>query len=136
MPLTGTSTEHQNEIVKIGGIQQVGIDANAVMEWPVNTTVAAFGTVLSDAAQLYPGITIVTGANGTVGVKLPPTPRAGTVVIIKGTTSGVLKVWPDAAATINAVGSNGAMSLASGVVPAIFIATSATQWYTLPLLPS
>jgi hypothetical protein len=103
---------------------------------PVNADVAAAGSVLADAAQLLSGFTVVTGANGTLGVKLPATPAAGTLVIIKGTTAGVLKVWPDAAATINAVGSNGAMSLASGVIPAIFIAKSATQWYTIPLLPS
>lgn len=103
---------------------------------PVNADVAAAGSVLADAAQLSSGFTVVTGANGTLGVKLPATPAAGTIVIIKGTTSGVLKVWPDAAATINAIGSNGAMSLASGVIPAIFIAYSPTQWYTIPLLPS
>lgn len=103
---------------------------------PVNADVAAAGSVLADAAQLSAGFTVVTGANGTLGVKLPATPAAGTIVIIKGTTAGVLKVWPDAAATINAVGSNGAMSLASGVIPAWFIAKSTTQWYTIPLLPS
>lgn len=103
---------------------------------PVNADVAAAGSTVSDAAQLSSGFTVVTGANGTLGVKLPATPTAGTMVIIKGTTAGVLKVWPDAAATINAIGSNGAISLASGAVPAIFIAKSATQWYTLPLLPS
>lgn len=102
----------------------------------VNADVAAAGSVLADAAQLLEGFQVVTGADGTKGVKLPATPVAGTIVIIKGTTAAVLKVWPDAAATINAVGSNGAMSLASGVIPAIFIAKSTTQWYTLPLLPS
>lgn len=103
---------------------------------PVNADVAAAGSTVSDAAQLSSGFTVVTGANGTLGVKLPATPTAGTIVIIKGTTAGVLKVWPDAAATINAIGSNGAISLASGAIPAIFIAKSATQWYTLPLVPS
>jgi len=103
---------------------------------PVNADVAAAGSTVTDAAQLSAGFTVVTGANGTLGVKLPATPTAGTLVIIKGTTAGVLKVWPDAAATINAIGSNGAISLASGAIPAIFIAKSATQWYTLPLLPS
>ena len=103
---------------------------------PVNADVAAAGTDLATAAQLSSGFTVVTGANGTVGVKLPATPTAGTIVIIKGTTSGVLKVWPDAAATINAIGSNGAMSLASGVIPAIFIAKSPTLWYSIPLVPS
>lgn len=101
-----------------------------------NAPVAATGTNLATAAQLAEGFTVVTGADGTVGVKLPATPVAGSIVIIKGTTAAVLKVYPDAAATINAIGANGAMSLASGVIPAIFIADSTTQWYTIPLLPS
>ncbi len=103
---------------------------------PFNGTVAAAGSTVADAAQLSAGLTIVTGANGTVGVKLPATPEPGTEVYIKGTTAGVLKVWPDAAATINAIGSNGALSLASDAVPAHFIATSPTQWYSWPLVPS
>lgn len=103
---------------------------------PVNADVAAAGSTVTDAAQLSAGFTVVTGADGTKGVKLPATPTAGTLVIIKGTAAAVLKVWPDAAATINAIGSNGAISLASGAIPAIFIAKSATQWYTLPLVPS
>lgn len=101
-----------------------------------NANVAAAGSTVTDAAQLSAGFSVVTGANGTLGVKLPATPTAGTIVIIKGTTAGVLKVWPDAAATINAVAANGAISLASGAVPCIFIAESTTQWYTLPLVPS
>ena len=111
-----------------------GLTSN--LKIPVNADVAATGSVLADAAQLSQGFTVVTGANGTVGVKLPALPVAGTVVIVKGTTAGVLKVWPGATATINAIGSNDAISLASGAVPAIFIAKSSTQWYTIPLLPS
>lgn len=103
---------------------------------PVNGTVAAAGSTVTDATQLSAGFTVVTGADGTKGVKLPATPTAGTVVFIKGTTAGVLKVWPDAAATINAIGSNGALSLASGAIPAMFIAYSSTQWYSFPLVPS
>lgn len=125
-------------LIKTTGAQTIGGQKTftSMPIIPVNADVAAAGTDLATAAQLSSGFTVVTGANGTVGVKLPATPAAGTIVIIKGTTSGVLKVWPDAAATINAVGSNGAMSLASGVIPAIFIAKSPTQWYTIPLLPS
>lgn len=131
-------TTAQAAQVKLTGDQTIaGVKTFSSMPvWPVNADVAAAGSVLADAAQLSTGFTVVTGANGTVGVKLPATPAAGSVVIIKGTTAGVLKVWPDAAATINAIGSNGAISLASGAVPAIFIAKSTTQWYTLPLLPS
>lgn len=103
---------------------------------PVNANVAAAGSTVTDAAQLSGGFSVVTGADGTKGVKLPAVPTPGQMVWIKGTTAAVLKVYPDAAATINAVGSNGAISLASGVIPAIFVAASATQWYTFPLLPS
>lgn len=136
MALRGTNTAMSQDALQVGGLVVSGIDANAKLQIPVNTTVAAAGSTAADAAQLYPGFTIVTGANGTVGVILPQVPTAGTVVIIKGTTSGVLKVWPDTAATINAIGSNGAISLASGVIPAIFIASSATQWYSIPLVPA
>jgi hypothetical protein len=102
---------------------------------PYNGSVAAAGSVQGDAAALSEGLSVVTGANGTLGVRLP-TAVAGAIVIIKGTTAGVLKVWPATGAAINALGSNNSMSFASGAVPAIIIATSSTQWYTFPLLPS
>lgn len=101
-------------------------------------TLAATGTNLSTAAQLAANtFTSVTAADDTVGVKLPATPAAGTWVFLKSTVADkILKVYPDASATINAIGSNGAISLASGPTPCIFIADSTTQWYTFPLLPS
>lgn len=135
MALRGTNTAGTNDALQVGGLVIAGIDANAQFQIPVNTDVAATGSTVADAAQIYPGFTVVTGADATKGVVLPATPVKGTVVIVKGTTAAVLKVWPDAAATINAIGSNGAISLAS-LVSAMFIAKSATQWYTLPLLPS
>lgn len=99
-------------------------------------TVAAAGTAVGSAAALVAGFNSVTGADGTKGVVLPTAPVAGTIVIVKSVTGGsVLKVYPDAAATINAIGSNGAISMAS-LTCCIFIADSTTQWYTLPLLPS
>jgi hypothetical protein len=103
--------------------------------WPV-TAVTAAGSDLSGAAALSEGINVVAGADDSVGVKLPTAPTAGTVVIVKTTVSGkVLKVYPDAAATINAISSHGALSQAA-VTCAMYFATSSTQWYTMPLLPS
>lgn len=102
-----------------------------------NAPVAGAGTIRTDAAALLEGFTVITGANGTVGWALPAAPVAGTIVIIKGTTSGVAKIWPNGAGEqINAVGAGNAFSLASGVIPAIFIADSTTQWYSIPLVPS
>ena len=136
MPLRGTTSDATNNQLNVGGLTVVGIDANAVFAMPVNTAVAATGSVLADAAQVYAGFTVVSAADGTKGIKLPATPLPGTVVIIKGTAAAALKVWPDAAATINAIAANGALVLAIGTIPATFIASSSTQWHSLPLLPS
>lgn len=124
----------------VGGTEVMRLEAAASTNvlpsrMPVGADVAAAGSVQGDAAALVEGLQVVTGANGTLGVILP-TAVAGAMVIIKGTTAGVLKVYPATGAAINAISANGAMSLASGVIPAIFVAKSATQWYTLPLLPS
>lgn len=99
------------------------------------TTVAAAGSVLADAAQLTASVCKVTAADGTKGVKLPAVPAAGTLMIIRNASASALKVWPDAAATINAIAANGAISMAANT-SALFWADSTTQWYTLPLLPS
>lgn len=113
----------------------VAVDLNAPTNLLAVTAVTAAGSVIGDAAQLSQGLNVVSGANGTLGVILPVA-IPGMMVIVKGVTAGVLKVWPKTGASINAVGASTAMSLASGAVPAIFVASSATQWYTLPLLPS
>jgi hypothetical protein len=100
------------------------------------TAVTAAGSDLSGATQLSEGINVVGGADDSVGVKLPATPAPGTIVIVKTTVSAkALKVYPDAAATINAISSNGAITQAA-TTAALYFATSTTQWYTLPLLPS
>lgn len=99
------------------------------------TAVTAAGSVIGDAAQLSQGLNVVTGADGTKGVILP-TAVPGMQVYIKGVTAGVLKVWPKTGATINALSASAAMSLASGATPAVLVASSSTQWYTFPLLPS
>ncbi len=103
--------------------------------FPVNAPLAGAGSVIGDAAQLSTGITVITGANGTLGWKLPVT-TGGDVVILKGTTAGVAKLWPQTGGQINAVGTSTAFSMPTGVIPVILVSVSATQWYTLPLVPS
>lgn len=108
---------------------------SSMFKIPINSPVAGAGSVIGDAAALSTGFTVITGANGTLGWKLPVT-TGGDVVILKGTTAGVAKIWPQTGGQINAVGTSTAMSLASGAIPVILISISATQWYTIPLLPS
>jgi hypothetical protein len=111
------------------------VTLSAGLRLAVNADVAATGSAQGDAAQLSEGLTIVTGADGTKGVLLP-TAVAGMTVLVKGTTAGVLKIYPATGAAINAISANGALSLASGVIPVILVAKSATQWYTFPLVAS
>ena len=135
MPTT-TETDIITQLSKSPGATRDAAIAADVTYMQVNASVAAAGSTLTDAAQLLPGVTVVSAADGTKGVKLPATPVAGTVVIVKGTAAAVLKVWPDAAATINAIGANGALSMTTGAMPSFFIASSLTQWYTIPLVAS
>jgi len=111
------------------------VDLNAATNLLAVTAVTAAGSVIGDAAQLSQGINVVTGANGTVGVILPVA-VPGMQVIVKGVTAGVLKVWPKTGATINALSASAALSMTTGAMPLTFVATSATQWYTLPLVAS
>jgi hypothetical protein len=101
-----------------------------------NAPVAATGSTVTDAAQLSNGFTLVTGSNGTKAVKLPAVPTAGMTVVLFNSVAGQpLIIFPDTAATINAISSHGALTCANGV-PVLLYATSSTQWYSLPLLPS
>ena len=111
------------------------VDLNASSNLLAVSAVTAAGTNQATAAALSQGLNVVTGADGTKGVVLP-TAVPGMQVIVKGVTAGVLKVYPATGGTVNALSANAAISLASGAIPATFIASSATQWYTLPLVPS
>lgn len=99
------------------------------------STVAAAGTNQGTAAALSEGINVVTGADDTKGVVLP-TAVAGMVIIVKNTVSGkTLKVYPASGAAVNAVAANGSYDLGS-VLSTLLVASSATQWYSVPLVAS
>jgi hypothetical protein len=102
---------------------------------PVNTTVAATGSTNADAASITGyGLTVVSGGDGTKGVILP-TAVPGGIIYIKSTGT-VLKVYPAAGGTINALTvTTGGYSTASAGVT-ILVASSTTQWYTFPLVSS
>ena len=99
-------------------------------------TPAAAGTDNTDATELTAEVNAVTGANDNAGVKLP-TAEAGMEILVKNTVANkVLKVYPGAGATINALTqTTGALSMAAATI-ARFVAVSSTQWYSMPLLPS
>lgn len=97
-------------------------------------TVAAAGSTKDDAAAMVADFVLVSAADGTKGVKLPAG-VAGKIMFIKNNANAVLKIWPPAGGQINAVGADTAMSIAA-FTGAVLAASSATQWFTIPLLPS
>ena len=97
-------------------------------------TVAAAGSTQGDAAALAEGINVVSAADGTKGVILP-TAVAGMVIIVKNTAAGALKIYPATGGAINAVAANGAYSI-TNLTSSLLVASSTTQWYSVPLVAS
>ncbi len=96
---------------------------------------AAAGSTVADATALSStGYQLVSGADGTKGVKLPNLGADGELTV-KNNAGSALKVYPPTGAAINGLSANAAISLAANVV-AKFTWSSATQIYTSPLLPS
>jgi hypothetical protein len=98
-------------------------------------TVAAAGANQGNAAALPSAVIVtVTAADAAKGVRLP-TAEAGRVVIIKNVDNAVLKVYPATGGKINVLADNASLDMAARTATMLF-ATSATQWFSLPLLPS
>lgn len=102
----------------------------------ITGTVAAAGSAQGDAGAIPAGTTfaLATGADATKGVILPAL-AAGQMIVVKNVDNAVLKVYPASGGTINVLSANAAISMAARTI-ATFIGSSATQVYTLPLLPS
>jgi hypothetical protein len=96
--------------------------------------VAAAGSTQGDAAALAEGINVVSAADGSKGVILP-TAVAGMVIIVKNTAAGALKIYPATGGAINAVAANGAYSI-TNLTSSLLVASSTTQWYSVPLVAS
>jgi len=96
---------------------------------------AAAGSDQAGATAMTAENNFVTAADDAKGVKLP-TAVAGMQILVKNTVANkILKVYPASGGTINALSPDAAISMAAGT-SAIFAASSATQWYTCPLVPS
>ena len=96
--------------------------------------VAAAGANQGNAAALSEGLNVVSAADGAKGVRLP-TAVAGAVVIVKNTAAGALLIYPATGGAINAVAANGSYSI-TNLTSTMLVASSATQWYSVPLVAS
>ena len=97
-------------------------------------TVAATGSTQTDAASISDGLTLVSAADGTKGVKLPLA-VAGRTVIIKNGAAAILKVWPAVGDAINAIAVDSNYVLAANT-SSLLVAYDSTTWYSVPLLAS
>lgn len=98
-------------------------------------TLAAAGDAIGNAGAIVtssPGFVLVTGADGTKGVRLP-TAAAGNVFWIKNieAANAVLKVYPPSGGTINDETANTAVAPAANTAY-LFIAYNSTAYYTWP----
>lgn len=98
-------------------------------------TAVAGQVAQATAVALTAEVNFVTGADDTAAVRLPPATRGMTVIVKSITASKDLVVFPASGATINALQADAGLTMADATA-AMFIASSSTQWYTLPLLPS
>ena len=98
------------------------------------TAVAAAGANQGNAAALAEGLNVVSAADGTKGVRLP-TAVAGAIVIVKNTAAGALKIYPASGAAVNAVIADGSYDI-TNLTSTLLVASSTTQWYSVPLAAS
>jgi hypothetical protein len=99
-----------------------------------SATVAAAGSTQANAAAVSDGFTLVSAADGTKGVLLPPA-VAGRTVILKNNANAVLKVWPSSGDAVNAIAADSNYVLAA-YTSSLLVAYDATTWYSVPLLAS
>jgi hypothetical protein len=109
------------------------LTASGGVRLPV-AAVAAAGANQGNATALSEGLNVVSAADGDKGVRLPVA-VAGAVVIVKNTAAAALKIYPATGAAINAVAANGAYSI-TNLTSTLLVASSATQWYSVPLVAS
>lgn len=105
-----------------------GLSSTGPLSLPT-AALAALGTgaALNTAAPIVTMVSVVSAASSsTVGVALPAA-TLGAWYRVYNTSAQTLKVWPQAADTIDAVGSHGAVSL-STTHNSDFVCTTANQW--------
>jgi hypothetical protein len=89
-------------------------------------TVAADGGNVGNAAAITAHVTIVTGADGTKGVKLPAGATTGEVYVVSNSAGNALKIYA-AGETLNGVTAGTALSIAANK-GALCVKSGDTTW--------
>lgn len=95
-------------------------------------SLAGTGTVQGDAAEIKSSIVIATGADGTVGLRLPAG-QVGDEIWVFNNAASTMKVWPNAGAAITVAGTGlGSADTAFSQLTykcTIYKCQSSTQWF-------
>lgn len=92
-------------------------------------TIAATGSLISDAAVLSNGRNVVTAANGTKAVRLPKADPDSKVEVVNTSATQALIVFPELAADqINAITAGSALTLPGGASASFYCDTNG-HWY-------
>ena len=124
---TSLPVQTLGEIVKIGeGFAAVELASTILLN---ADKVVALGTDNTDGAQLTGGVSVVTGADATVGVMLPQTPKVGEIcIVLNSDESNALEIYPGTSGFIN--GSNVNLGHTTPAMSiSVAIALSPLQWY-------
>jgi hypothetical protein len=90
-------------------------------------TLAAAGTNQATAALIVDTVSNVTGANGTVAVRLPPATAGQVRIVYNSVATNGLPIFPATSGTING-GSGDAAITIEGKTVAILVGTDTANW--------
>lgn len=91
-------------------------------------TIAAAGANQAAATAITTAKAVVTGADGTKGVRLPVTELDMETIVVNTDASNDLKVYPSSGAAINALSANAAFTVVAGA-ERVFRCDAANHWY-------
>lgn len=132
----GTPSANQALVANASGglaTLTVGTLTSGSQKWTI-TSLNAANSAINNAAALSAGFNLVGAADNTKAVILPVAAE-GLVVIVKSTVaSKTLPVFPQVNSAIDALGASNVFTMTASTSGAsgAFIATNATQWYSIP----
>ena len=116
-----------SSLTSVGTLTALAVSGNVARS--VATGITAAGSSQGTATAITKDVNVVSTVAASTGV-IMPTAVAGYELIVINTGANALAVYPATGGAIDANGTNAAFSLAVGA-RIMFIAVSATQWYTL-----
>lgn len=108
----------------------VDIQGGTIVNTPITlqaATLAATGTDQSTAAAIATQVVNVTGADGTVAVRLPAATAGAVYVVYNSVATNGLPVFPATSGTINGGSANAAVTI-EGKTLAVFVGSDSTNW--------